>query len=217
MSINIRQLKFAYRAQGSDQLDINQWQLEAGQHVFLHGPSGCGKTTLLKLICGLLTPSQGQIQVLEQDISLLSANKRDAFRAQNIGYIAQSFNLIPYLSVVDNIQLAQMFAHKRSAHCPSQLLTQLNIEQSLWQQSCESLSMGQQQRVAIARALVNQPKLVIADEPTSSLDENNAKAFMQLLQHICAQHHMSLLFVSHDMRLADYFSQVQSLPAINNI
>lgn len=217
MSINISQLKFSYRTEHDNLLDIKQWQIKHGQHVFLHGPSGCGKSTLLKLICGLLTPIQGMIKVLDQDLSLLSTSKKDAFRAKHIGYIAQSFNLIPYLSVLDNIRLAQMFGQKSDSLFPTRLLKQLNIEQSLWHQSCESLSMGQQQRIAIARALVNQPRLIIADEPTSSLDERNSKAFMNLLRHVCAESQMTLLFVSHDMRLADHFSHLQSLPAINDI
>lgn len=217
MSIAITNLKFSYQHDKCvNQIDIPNWQLERGQIAFLHGPSGCGKSTLLKLIAGLLVPNEGNIFVLDQALTLMNTKKRDAFRASNIGYIGQTFNLISYLSPIENVQLASYVAGNT---CPlsnaQQLLEPLNIPQSLWQCPTRNLSLGQQQRVAIARALVNKPSLIIADEPTSSLDPKNTADFMSLLMQFAQHENASVLFVSHDDSLKGYFNRHDSLPAVN--
>ncbi len=187
--------------------------------MFLHGPSGCGKSTLLNLISGLLKPQSGDVKLLGKSLNLLNRSQKDAFRANNVGYVFQQFNLIPFLDVIENISLASHFATKKSRQLlikqSHELLNTLDIKEALWYKSVDQLSIGQQQRIAIARALINQPKILIADEPTSALDPANRSRFMSLLITLCAQHRMTLIFVSHDMTLSHHFDRVQALPSIN--
>ena len=198
-------------------LNIPFWQLEAEERLFLHGPSGSGKSTVLNLLSGLLAPTSGKIQINGQITSDMNSRQRDAFRAQNIGYVFQAFNLVPYLNPIENIQLAAYFNANQTNSFDSiqDYLTRLNIDQSQWQKPCSSLSIGQQQRVAIARALINSPKLLLADEPTSALDQANRDAFMALLMELAQEKAMTLVFVSHDLSLAHYFSRAESLNDLN--
>jgi putative ABC transport system ATP-binding protein len=218
--IELTDVRFSYPGtQGEAVLDIPSWSLDTNQKAFIYGPSGCGKSTLLSLISGLLNCRQGVAKVLGQDLSQMSGSQRDRFRAKNIGYVFQQFNLIPYLSPIENIQLAAHFSKNGSAASSldeiKDLLNELNIAASEHKKKTRQLSIGQQQRVAIARALINKPKLLIADEPTSSLDKANRDGFMNLLIEQTEESGVSLLMVSHDMDLAKYFSRVESLPEIN--
>lgn len=216
MIVSIQDLRFHYHHSGPELLDIPQWQLQSAEQVFLHGPSGSGKSTLLNLLAGILLPSSGNIEILGKRVNRLSGRQRDKWRAQHIGVVFQQFNLIPYLSAVDNIRLAAYFADSDDAgRRAGELLTALGIDRSLHHQSAGQLSIGQQQRVAIARALINEPELLIVDEPTSALDEHNRQAFMGLLMDQLAQHRTALIFVSHDMSLAESFSRVEQLGEIN--
>ncbi len=180
----------------------------------LLGESGSGKTTLLSLICGFLTPLSGKIQLNEKLINDLSATKRDQYRSDNIGIIFQQFNLLPYANVVDNILLPLYFSKLRSANISNQRETAISICQSLRlpedvvNMKASELSVGQQQRVAVARALIGNPPLVIADEPTSSLDTDAQNIFLDLMFSQVASSNSTLLMVSHDKSLSSKFDRV---------
>lgn len=202
-------------------LKIPNWSVKTGEQVFVCGPSGGGKSTLLGLISGLLQPTQGQLTVLDQRLDLMPSRQRDRFRAAYIGYVFQQFNLIPYLSAMDNVLLATRFSSPKGTSFVKDeiktLFSTLNIDETLWHSETSQLSVGQQQRVAIARALINKPQLLIADEPTSSLDEANRDAFMALLMSMVTDHQMTLIFVSHDMSLSSYFNRTDQLNAFNQL
>lgn len=214
--IQLNSLRFSY----TDKLvlDINQWSIDPLDQVFLYGPSGSGKSTLLNLLSGILQPSSGSIEVLGQDLCRLNNHQRDQFRANNIGVIFQQFNLIPFLSVIDNIYLASSFvASKPEEKRIYSLMERLSLSKELLDQRADRLSVGQQQRVAIIRALVNAPKLLIADEPTSSLDNETRDDFASLLLDISKEENLSVIFVSHDRSLMSHFSRAESLLDINRV
>lgn len=206
-------------------LEIDRFDLAGNERLFLHGPSGSGKSTLLSLVGGVLEPQQGDILVHGQSLSSLSPGSRDRFRADRIGFIFQLFNLIPYLSALDNILLACRFSParrerlRRNGTTPAaealRLAGRLDLASDLLQRPAAALSVGQQQRVAAARALIGRPALVIADEPTSALDADRQRAFLELLLTECCDARSALLFVSHDVRLAGHFDRVTALAAIN--
>ena len=222
MAIKLSDIRYHYAVRPQHTvLNIPSWSLNNGDQVFVHGPSGGGKSTLLGLLSGLLVPNKGQITVLGQRLDNMSNRQRDRFRAQNIGYVFQQFNLMPYLNAIDNVLLATQFsAQKHRVELKDEiknLFNELNISDKDWSRPTRELSIGQQQRVAIARALINKPQLLIADEPTSSLDEANKDAFMQLLMPMVSKNKMTLLFVSHDLSLSNYFSRVESLSDFNRV
>lgn len=216
--IKLKQVDFAYPdAKDKLVIDIENWTVHSGEQVFMYGPSGCGKSTLLKLLGGMLVPSSGELSVLNTRLDTISQSQRDIFRADNIGYVFQDFNLIPYLSALENIQLATCFTRHRESgkEAIETLLSQLSLELQDYNKPVSRLSSGQQQRVAIARALINQPALLIADEPTSSLDQYNRDQFMSLLMSMAEAHAITVVFVSHDLSLSDYFKRVDALTDIN--
>jgi putative ABC transport system ATP-binding protein len=220
LAIDVRNLRFAYRA-GRAVLDIPSLQVPRGEKVFLYGPSGSGKTTLLGLLAGVLTASAGEVRVLGAELGGLSGAQRDRFRAEHIGYIFQMFNLIPYLSVRENITLPCRLSRERRARLggtsPDAAAAELTrrLEIAEWEHTpVTELSVGQQQRVAAARALIGAPELVIADEPTSALDAERRERFIELLFEQCAQAGSTLLFVSHDRQLAPLFDRELSLPEL---
>lgn len=198
------------------QFCFSTWQVSQGARIFLHGPSGSGKTTLLNLLSGVLVPESGTVSILGQPFSALSARKRDKFRAQHIGVVFQQFNLIPHLSVIKNIELAAYFAgNKQSVRTSAeQLLALLKLPMTLLDTAASSLSVGQQQRVAIARALINKPEVLLVDEPTSALDADARDAFMQVLIALCESMNTTLIFVSHDQALREYFSDYVSVKSL---
>lgn len=218
-AIKINRLAFSYPGKNSPAvLDIPSWHVQQGERVFLQGPSGSGKSTLLNLLAGILTTAHGSVEILGQDLAALSAHQRDIFRARHIGIVFQQFNLIPYLNVLDNIRLAAYFGKKTNSSIEPQalqLFTALGLDRSLLRQQTGALSVGQQQRVAIARALINAPEILIADEPTSALDSDARAAFMQLLLELCKDQGNTLIFVSHDTSLTQYFQRIVNLTAIN--
>lgn len=222
--IDLKDLTFSYS--GQDVLNLPSWSVAMGEHVLLIGSSGSGKSTLLNVLSGILSPTSGQVHVAGHALEAFSNRQRDRFRATEIGYVAQSFNLIPYLSAVDNIKLSHYFARSSkdvsSNNSSSEseieaLLSELNIDKQQSAKPISNLSIGQQQRVAIARAIVNKPKLLIADEPTSSLDESNRDTFMSILMETAKTHQMTMVFVSHDLSLGNYFHRVDSMSDINTL
>ncbi|MBI3154517.1 MAG: ATP-binding cassette domain-containing protein [Burkholderiales bacterium] len=223
--LQMQALRFRYPGAARDTLDLDQLALGPGQRLLVRGDSGCGKSTLLALAAGVLLAGHGAVRLLGQDWRALPAGARDARRVDHVGYIFQQFNLLPYLSALDNVLLPCRFSARRagraraahgSARAAAQaLLAALGLGESLWRRASAELSVGQQQRVAAARALVGQPELVIADEPTSALDEDRRDAFMRLLVAQCERSRSALLFVSHDSRLARHFELLVDLPRLN--
>lgn len=222
--IEIRDLRYAWSPGAAPILDIAALSIGAGESLFLHGPSGCGKTTLLNLIGGVLSPQAGRLSVLGQDLMQLSGAERDALRADRIGFVFQQFNLVPYLSVLDNVTLPVRFsaARRERAEAGGQaieevaggLLAQLGMAE-LHHQAVTALSVGQQQRVALARALLGSPAMIIADEPTSALDTDRRDEFVALLFESAQSAGSSVLMVSHDRAMGDRFDRVVDLRDIN--
>ena len=209
-------------------LRIPEFQIEAGEHVFLRGPSGSGKSTLLGLIAGVLTADSGQIEFAGEDLANASNAKRDRIRARDMGVIFQLFNLLPYLSVKANVTLpCKLSAERRKRVAETgttpddearRLLDRLGLnDDRILNGRVTNLSVGQQQRVAVARALMGRPKLIIADEPTSALDTKARDAFLELLQEESAAAGSALLFVSHDEHLGTAFSRIEDLETLNTI
>ena len=226
--IEITDLQFAWKKQSQPVLDIESLQVNDGERVFLRGPSGSGKSTLLSLLAAVTAPKCGELKVLGRDLKKLGHAKRDQFRADHIGLIFQMFNLIPYLSVVENVTLpcrfSRMRKHKVLAQTDSleqeaiRLLDHLDMaHDDVLHKPVNELSVGQQQRVAAARALMGAPELVIADEPTSSLDADRRAAFIDLLFRECDSANATLIFVSHDNSLQAPFERTIEFNQLNNI
>jgi len=223
-ALHIADMAFRWAGQAAPCLDIAAFRVGAGERVFLHGPSGSGKSTLLALLGGIAVPERGRIEVLGQALNTLSARQRDQLRADRIGFLFQQFNLLPWLSALDNVLLPCTFSPRRAERAATtgspraaaeRLLAQLDLEPATWTRRAAALSVGQQQRVAAARALIGGPDLVIADEPTSALDAERQQAFIDLLLRETAAAGAALVFVSHDHRLAAHFDRDVALADIN--
>lgn len=226
MIVEIDRVRFAWKAGQRDILDITRLEIAAGERVFIEGPSGSGKSTLFSLLGGVVSPREGTVRVLQADISQMTPARRDRFRADHIGFVFQMFNLVPYLSMMDNVVLPCRFSHRRFERAQKRsgspeaearrLLVRLGLEPAeLLARPVTELSIGQQQRVAIARALIGAPELIMADEPTSALDEGTRKRFLQVLSEQCDEAGVSLLFASHDTRLGALFDRRISLNELN--
>jgi putative ABC transport system ATP-binding protein len=221
--ISIKNIKFTYPKASLPVLNINEFTVNAGERIFLFGPSGCGKTTLLEILAGVLIPQSGEVNICGTDLSKISAHQRDIFRAANIGYIFQSFNLIPYLTVEENITLPLYLSPMRRTRAPlteqshqlEMLCESLGIL-SLRHSPITELSVGQQQRVAAARSLIGHPPLILADEPTSSLDYDHREKFIQLLFELCEKFKTTVVFVSHDRTLMNLFDRSVSITDLNS-
>ena len=222
VAIDARELTFAWPGKAR-LIDIERFTLHRAERVFLRGPSGSGKSTLLSLLGGVLQPSGGEIHLLGKAINEMSAGERDRFRGEQIGFIFQMFNLIPYLDVVENVMLPGRFSKLREQRIigepvaeAKRLLAAIGLnDPALLSRPVTELSIGQQQRVAAARALYVKPGLIIADEPTSSLDQDARENFLTLLRDECRAQGASLLFVSHDTQLGARFDRVVALKDIN--
>ncbi|WP_373974300.1 ABC transporter ATP-binding protein [Chitinibacter sp. SCUT-21] len=222
--IELSNLQFTWRGATQPTLAIPSFSLAAGERLFLHGPSGSGKSTLLSLLTGIHLPQQGSVTILGQDLAALSGPQRDHFRADHLGYVFQQFNLLSYLSVLDNVLLSCQFSKLRRTRAEQfsgtakaqalHLLERLDLTAYL-QRPVSELSVGQQQRVALARALIGAPEILIADEPTSALDAERRSAFIELLFECAHEHNTAVLMVSHDPQLAAAFDRSVSLSAIN--
>lgn len=197
--IQVDDLTFGYDSR--DVVDVQQFQLAAGESIAVIGPSGCGKTTFLHLLAGLLKPTTGRIKLLEREITDMHGAQLDRFRGQHLGMVFQRLLLMPALSVRQNIELAQRLARKpRDSARIEALLQQLGLTEFAHHKP-RMLSQGQAQRVAIARALVHSPALVLADEPTSALDDEHARQALTLLKESAGAAGAALLVVTHDQRV----------------
>lgn len=222
-AIDARNLVFAWPGK-PPVIDIKHFQLARGERVFLRGPSGSGKSTLLGLLGGVLNPAQGEVHLQGTNITALAAGERDRFRGEHLGFIFQMFNLIPYLSVLENVLLPAQFSPARAARVTNndlaaegkRLLAALGLGAAEYlSRPVIELSIGQQQRVAAARALLGRPGIIVADEPTSSLDYDAREDFLRLLMSECRTQGSALLFVSHDTSLSSLFDRVVELREIN--
>jgi len=195
------------------EIRLDALDLEAGAQLALRGPSGCGKTTLLHLIAGILRPDSGEIHLAGELLPAAAERARDRLRARHLGYVFQTFNLLQGFTVRENLQLAQRFAGREGTEADAhreRLLAELGLAPFAHRLPAR-LSHGQQQRVALARALVNRPALVLADEPTASLDDAHAAAALSLLREVCVSHGAALLLATHDERALRAFPAVRDL------
>jgi putative ABC transport system ATP-binding protein len=209
--IHIEELRFGYRG-GEDVLHLDQFDLDAESNILIVGPSGCGKTTLLHLIAGLLLPVSGRIVVGGQDLAKLSAPARDRFRGQHIGIVLQQFHLLPTLTALQNLLVAQSIAGLRVDRPAARLMLKALDVDDRTDAYPHQLSVGQQQRVAIARALVNRPRLLLADEPTSNLDDEACGVVADLLLGVAQRQSVSLVVATHDTRLKSRIERQLALP-----
>jgi ABC-type lipoprotein export system ATPase subunit len=195
-------------------VDVPAFALTAGQQLALRGESGSGKTTFLHLIAGILAADSGSIVIDGRDMAALGESGRDRLRAESIGYIFQTFNLLQGYSCLENVMLGMAFgAGSDRAHATA-MLERVGLSHRL-QHYPRQLSTGQQQRVAVARALANRPKLVLADEPTGNLDHKNARESLALIRETCRENGAALLLVSHDPGVLGSFEEVQDFSTLN--
>ncbi|MGD0090991.1 MAG: ABC transporter ATP-binding protein [Planctomycetota bacterium] len=207
MIVEISDLRVDYRTGGEALTVINipAWSVAKGQQVAISGPSGSGKSTLLHVLAGLLPPSGGTVRVCGQELTSLNEFQRDQFRARHVGVIFQSFNLLQGYTALENVLLGATFSHKHPERATArQLLGELGMSHRLTHYPSE-MSLGEQQRVAIARALVKQPELILADEPTGSLDPRHAGDVVRKLRAVCQAHGCSLVVVSHQVQVVEAF------------
>src|SRR6516225_6242526 len=220
-AVLLHQVKKAFPLQGGralEVLDLEHLALPPGSCTVVRGRSDSGKTTLLNLIAGITAPSAGTIRVADTDLFALSQARRDRFRAEHVGYVFQTFNLLSALSAVENVVLAMMFAdtvprrlqHRRAAD----LLARLGLSERLAHKPAQ-LSRGEQQRVAIARGLANSPPLVLADEPCASLDARTADEVLAIFMAVCRQDKKTLLLVSHDEAALSRADRVIDMASLN--
>jgi len=222
MAVLLERVIKSYRApDGSavDVLNIDRFELAPAEHVALVGGSGTGKTTLLHTIAGIVTPDAGKVLVGEpgrmSDLVDLSEPARDVFRGQNIGYIFQTHHLLPGFTAIENVLLGMSFTGRKVDHAwAKHLLIEVGLGERL-DYKPSKLSLGQQQRVAVARALANRPKLVLADEPTGSLDPTTAAQVLTLIRQLCTEVSAALILVTHDMKIAGQFPRVVQLSELN--
>jgi putative ABC transport system ATP-binding protein len=215
MLLEIKNLSFKYSAASVPALVLPEFTLSPSERVFIRGRSGSGKSTLLNILSGVLEAPKASVFYKGQDFSLLSPHDRDRIRAAEMGIIFQQFNLLPFLSARENVMLPLLFSHqsdtKDLAARAAELFEHLNLSPSLLDKIVRELSVGQQQRVAVVRALLQKPKLILADEPTSSLDVEVRQKFIELLLSESKAIGAAVLFVSHDPGLEKLFDKTLQL------
>ncbi|RJP22145.1 MAG: ABC transporter ATP-binding protein [Candidatus Abyssobacteria bacterium SURF_5] len=196
-------------------LSIPEWRLEAGRQVALSGPSGCGKTTFLHILAGLLSPTGGSVEICGRRLDQMTEAELDSFRAGHIGYIFQSLNLLQGFTALENVLLGISFSGKKVDKEAAKLLLERVGLADRMRHCPAQLSMGQQQRVAVARSLVNKPALILADEPTGSLDPVNSSAVIDLIREVCSEEKCSLVLVSHEQDVVARFEEAVPFLELN--
>ncbi len=216
--LRITDLRKSYREPDGSQLpilDIKEFHVDASEQVVLMGRSGSGKTTLLHVIAGISRPDAGVVSIDGCDITRLSEAGRDRFRADKIGYVFQTFNLLPGFSALENVLLGMSFAGGRPDSARARkLLERVGLKHRLTHRPA-MLSVGEQQRVAVARALANRPKLLLADEPTANVDAGHQQQIIDLVRQTCREENVSLLIVTHTADVAEQFGRVERLENFN--
>lgn len=217
LAIQLTDVCVHYSTEDDPTITIESLYISPGERLFVIGDSGSGKSTLVNCIAGLIRPNRGEIRIGSTAITGLAHHHMDCFRANHIGLIGQQFNLIPYLSIIDNMMLPCLFSPQRRAtvlaDCKSiraeaeRLCLALDIQSVGLNKPVNQLSIGQQQRVAIARALIGKPEIIIADEPTSALDHRRKHQFIELLLRECESYNPTVIMVSHDQQLASHFDR----------
>ncbi len=196
-------------------LDIPSYRIDSGEQAVLIGPSGCGKTTLLHIIAGITRPDQGKVNLDGVDLTQFSEAGRDRIRAGKLGYVFQTFNLLPAFSALENVLLGMSFAKKKLSHDRARyLLDRVGLSHRASNKP-QAMSVGEQQRVAVARALANRPAVLLADEPTANVDPNNQRQIVDLIRETCEEDDVSLLMVTHSKEVADQFKRIDQLELIN--
>jgi putative ABC transport system ATP-binding protein len=196
-------------------LNIERFAVGAGEQMVLMGRSGSGKTTLLHIIAGISRPDAGSVVIDGLDITRLAEAGRDRFRADKIGYVFQTFNLLPAFTALENVMLGMAFSHGRTDTARARhLLERVGLSHRLTHKPAH-LSVGEQQRVSVARALANQPKLLLADEPTANVDPANQQSIIDLVRQTCEEEKVALVLVTHAPEVAEQFPRVDKLEEIN--
>lgn len=219
MSLQLHQIVKSYREPGGGLLpvlNVPEFSMQQGEQVVLLGQSGGGKTTLLNIIAGISQPDSGKVIVDGTDITKLVEPARDRFRAERIGIVFQTFHLLPAFTALENVLLGMAFAGKADRAFAKQLLERVGLGQRM-QHRPGQLSVGEQQRVSVARALANKPRLMLADEPTASVDVANQDKILSLLKETCREHNVSLLLVTHSPEVSSQFERVEHLSEFNRV
>ncbi|HZZ30210.1 MAG TPA: ABC transporter ATP-binding protein [Pirellulales bacterium] len=198
-------------------LNVRHFHVAAGEQMVLIGRSGSGKTTLLHLIAGISRPDEGVIRIDGVDIARLPEAGRDRFRADKIGYVFQTFNLLPGFTALENVLLGMSFATGRAKpERAKHLLDRVGLAHRLHHKPAQ-LSVGEQQRVAVARALGNKPKLLLADEPTANIDTRHQQQVVDLIRDTCREENVALVLVTHTPQVAEQFQRVENLEQVNQL
>ncbi|MGD9127024.1 MAG: ABC transporter ATP-binding protein [Planctomycetia bacterium] len=196
-------------------LDIDAFVLEEGKQMALVGRSGCGKSTLLHVISGISRPDSGRVMIGDWDITLFTESESDQFRAEQIGYVFQTFNLLPGFSALENVLLGMRFAGGRVDYKRAKmLLDRVGLSHRTTHKPTQ-LSVGEQQRVSVARALANRPRVLLADEPTANVDSGHQQQVIDLLRQTCEEEKVSLLVVTHTPEVANQFDRIDNLEDFN--
>lgn len=218
--LHLKDVKKSYRQPAGDRLpilDVPQLDVAAGEQVVIRGRSGCGKTTLLNAIAGLTTIDAGTIRLNNIDATRLPESGRDRFRARNIGYVFQTFNLLPAFTALENVLLGMTFTGQRSDRPRAEeLLQRVGLGHRLHHKP-EAMSVGEQQRTAVARALVNKPVLLLADEPTANIDPAHQQQVIDLLREVCGDENVAMLLVTHSPEVSNQFQRVLQLEEVNRV
>ncbi len=220
MSLLLENVKKSYREPDGNILpilEIERFELKESEQVALIGESGSGKSTLLNVVSGITAADSGKVTIGGTEIASMAEVVRDRFRAERIGFVFQTFNLLPAFSALENVLLGMSFSRKKpSRDRAKELLALVGLDHRLHHRP-KQMSVGEQQRVAVARALANQPKLLLADEPTANVDVSNQETILQLLRDACSQNQIAMLLVTHSQEVARQFDRVENLTDFNKI
>ena len=218
MSLLLEDLRKSYREPNGHRLpvlNVARFEVPQGEQVVLVGQSGGGKTTLLNVISGITSVDSGRVLVDGVDVAKLNEVRRDRFRAERIGIVFQTFNLLPAFSALENVLLGMTFSGRTDRAYAKELLERVGLGKRLSHQPAQ-LSVGEQQRVAVARALANKPRLMLADEPTANVDVANQQNILDLIRQACREHGVTLLLVTHSPEVSNQFERVDKLADFNH-